>query len=54
MSEFTKAIKLANEEGKDLQRLEIDRLTQLVESQISNVIGGGYSQYAAWHSSDAS
>ncbi len=31
----------------------IDRLAELVESQISNVIGGGYSQYGGWHNKDS-
>lgn len=30
----------------------IDALAVLIESQISNVIGGGYSQYCAWHCKD--
>jgi hypothetical protein len=33
--------------------IEIDKLAELVESQIDNVLGGGYSQYAAVHSKDA-
>jgi len=33
--------------------VEIDKLAELVESQIDNVLGGGYSQYAAYHAKDA-
>lgn len=29
--------------------IEIDRLSSLVEAQIGNVLGGGYSQYSAVH-----
>ncbi len=33
--------------------IEIDRLADLVEAQIDNVLGGGYSQYSAYHGKDA-
>lgn len=49
MSDFSKAIQ---QDTKNLS-LDIDRLAELVESQITNVIGGGYSQYAAYHNKDA-
>jgi hypothetical protein len=33
--------------------VEIEKLADLVEAQIDNVLGGGYSQYAAYHAKDA-
>jgi hypothetical protein len=33
--------------------IEIDRLADLVEAQIDNILGGGYSQYSAYHGKDA-
>lgn len=42
--------------GKELQagaaEINLDALTELVESQLSNVVGGGYSQYSAKHAKD--
>ncbi|HEV2739032.1 MAG TPA: hypothetical protein VGU66_10675 [Candidatus Elarobacter sp.] len=32
--------------------VEIEKLADLVESQISNVLGGGYSQYSCCHLKD--
>ena len=32
--------------------VEIDKLADLVAEQINNVLGGGYSQYAAYHAKD--
>lgn len=33
--------------------VNLDKLTDLVEQQLGNVVGGGYSQYAAVHAKDA-
>jgi hypothetical protein len=50
MSDFAKVLDASKEIEAGLQ---IDQLAELVESQISNVIGGGYSQYGGWHNKDA-
>jgi hypothetical protein len=51
MSDFIKALEAGKQDFN--AKVEIDRLAELVESQISNVIGGGYSQYEAKHKEDA-
>jgi hypothetical protein len=51
MSDFIKALETGKHDFN--AKVEIDRLAELVESQISNVIGGGYSQYEAKHKEDA-
>lgn len=33
--------------------VDIEKLSTLVEAQIDNVLGGGYSQYAAYHAKSA-
>lgn len=39
-----------NVSGTDADKtVEIDRLADLVEAQIGNVLGGGYSQYGGYH-----
>jgi hypothetical protein len=35
------------------EAVSLDVLTDLVESQLGNIVGGGYSRYEAFHSSDA-
>lgn len=50
MSDFIKALEAGKQDFN--AKIEIDRLAELVESQISNVIGGGYSQYEAKHKED--
>lgn len=37
----------------NVDALEVDRLASIVEGQIGNVLGGGYSQYSAVHGKDA-
>lgn len=51
MADLSAILKAA---GKETDTgLHIDALAALVESQVSNVIGGGYSQYYVWHNKDA-
>jgi hypothetical protein len=45
--------KLENALSVEADRIDLDRLADLVESQLGNVVGGGYSQYAGWHKKDA-
>jgi hypothetical protein len=47
MSEFSKVLEGATQEVD--AGPHIDQLADLVESQISNVIGGGYSRYGIFH-----
>jgi hypothetical protein len=35
--------------GNGVQSIDIDALTDLIESQLGNVVGGGYSQYSCCH-----
>lgn len=48
MSNFRETLSLSDDKA-----VEIDRLASLVESQIGNVLGGGYSQYGGYHGKDA-
>jgi hypothetical protein len=46
--------KLQNElNTAQASEVNLDILTDLVESQLGNVVGGGYSQYAAVHAKDS-
>lgn len=46
--------KLQNElNSTEVSKVDLDALTDLVESQLGNVVGGGYSQYGGWHAKDA-
>ena len=46
--------KIQNElPNEKVSEVNLDILTDLVESQLGNVVGGGYSQYAAHHLKDA-
>ncbi|MBP1204563.1 hypothetical protein JOD97_002605 [Duganella sp. 1411] len=53
MSEFEKLLQEVAAMDQSAPLMDLDRLTELVESQISNVIGGGYSQYYSSHDKDA-
>lgn len=33
----------------EAERIDLDKMVSMVESQLGNVVGGGYSQYCAWH-----
>lgn len=52
MSEFAKAIESASKIVDAGKKIEVERLAELVESQVSNVLGGGYSRYEAKHAKD--
>jgi hypothetical protein len=53
MTEFEKLLQGAAALEEPAHPVNLDRLVELVESQISNVIGGGYSQYYCAHEKDA-
>jgi hypothetical protein len=48
MSNLTETLKTVNAVDTS-KTIEIAKLADLVESQIDNILGGGYSQYAAYH-----
>lgn len=52
MSDFKKAIEAAAEIVSAEKKVQVERLAELVESQVGNILGGGYSQYAAVHAKD--
>lgn len=45
--------KLENALNTNAAAVDLDKLTDLVELQLGNVVGGGYSQYAVHHKKDA-
>jgi hypothetical protein len=45
--------KLKNELQTQVSSVDLDALTELVETQLGNVVGGGYSQYGGYHAKDA-
>jgi len=45
MSDLRKLLSTASDD----ESVELDKLTALVESQIDDVLGGGYSQYGGYH-----
>ena len=49
MSNFLQAIDSASKIVSAEKKVEVERLAELVEDQVSNVLGGGYSQYSAKH-----
>jgi hypothetical protein len=51
MSNLSEALKTTNTVDSS-KAVEVEKLADLVESQISNILGGGYSQYAAVHGKD--
>ncbi len=51
MSNLTETLKTVNAVDTS-KAIEIEKLADLVESQIDNILGGGYSQYAAYHAKD--
>lgn len=51
MSNLSETLKTT---GDNVKAIEIEKLAELVESQIDNILGGGYSQYAAYHAKDGS
>ncbi len=51
MSNLSEALKTTNTVDSS-KAVEVEKLADLVESQISNILGGGYSQYAAMHAKD--
>lgn len=52
MSDFKKAIEAAAEVVNAEKKVEVERLAELVEAQVGNILGGGYSQYAVHHAKD--
>ncbi|GAA0901638.1 hypothetical protein GCM10009552_04560 [Rothia nasimurium] len=44
--------KLEKELQAGAAEINLDALTELVESQLGNVVGGGYSQWSASHNKD--
>ncbi len=50
MSNLTETLKTVDADTS--KAIEIEKLADLVESQIDNILGGGYSQYAAYHAKD--
>ena len=52
MSDFAKEIASASKLISADKKVEVERLAELVEDQVNNVLGGGYSQYAAKHAKD--
>lgn len=50
MADFSALLSIPDRET-DID-LHVDTLAALVESQIANVVGGGYSQYYIWHNKD--
>jgi hypothetical protein len=50
MSNLTETLKTVNADTS--KAIDIEKLADLVESQIDNILGGGYSQYAAYHAKD--
>lgn len=45
--------KLENALNAKAEPVNLDKLTDLVELQLGNIVGGGYSQYAVHHKKDA-
>ncbi len=52
MSNLNKEIKDSKEE-KDVNAVDIESLSDIVEAELDNVAGGGYSQIGATHSKNA-
>lgn len=52
MSDLRNALNIVNEMD-GAAPVEIEKLASLVESQIDNVLGGGYSQWSAAHGKSA-
>jgi hypothetical protein len=53
MTETNIDVSKASKVQDEAKNVELDRLAKLVEAQIGNVLGGGYSEYGAYHKSDA-
>ncbi|WP_426106434.1 hypothetical protein [Massilia sp. TSP1-1-2] len=53
MSNLNKEIKDSKEENKDVNAVDIESLSDIVEAELDNVAGGGYSQIGATHSKNA-
>jgi hypothetical protein len=53
MSNLNKEIKGSKEEKKDVTAVDIESLSDIVEAELDNVAGGGYSQIGATHSKNS-
>lgn len=53
MSKLTQALDNATDKNKEVTPVDMENLSKIVEAELDNVAGGGYSQYAAMHKKDA-
>jgi hypothetical protein len=53
MSNLNKEIDSSKEENKEVASVDIESLSDIVEAELDNVAGGGYSQIGATHSKNS-
>ncbi len=53
MSNLNKEIDSSKEENKEVAAVDIESLSDIVEAELDNVAGGGYSQIGATHSKNS-
>ena len=53
MSNLNKEIDASKEENKEVTAVDIESLSDIVEAELDNVAGGGYSQIGATHAKNA-
>ncbi|MDC8758317.1 hypothetical protein [Janthinobacterium fluminis] len=52
MSKLSEEIEKAKDENKQVTPVNLEILSDIVDAELDNVAGGGYSQYAAKHASN--
>jgi hypothetical protein len=53
MSKLTDALENANDKNKEVAPVDLEVLSNIVEAELDNVAGGGYSQYGGVHEKSA-
>jgi hypothetical protein len=53
MSKLTDALENASDKNKEVAPVDLEVLSNIVESELDNVAGGGYSQYGGVHEKTA-